>query len=436
MRILLGGLAMLWWAAPGLAALDPSVVAGMLRRVVTLEVEGSDWPMNRTPEGASGIIIEVKEGDQGPKITVLTNAHAVPLGCTGVLADGSTVGLTRVAYDTALDIAVLKGTLWSKKEADLPRERLAIRGAPKIGQDSYAVGAPQGLAGTVSKGIISAVRTIKGVPYVQTSAPASPGSSGGALFDESGGLLGMVTFKAAEGEALNFAIAAPFLMETVRTSGMLASESGALDNGVGANRVLGVTVVGAPGVEAEWAQRNPEAAVFQKWIDGEYSQRLDRVLNEGRSSEERGEAASRGHVAWLLSQLGKFPASTMIFDEIALHRNATVAILEAAVSVVPESMKDRNKYRVARARILAGAGRNDAARTIVLEIAKGILPYAEAIKPYLEVGQKVDPRVQYLGADYCRTMTRVFADPELDHALKEVIRAKGYVTSYAAGGVR
>lgn len=431
LRILWTGLIGLWLAAPGWAALEQTVVARMLGRVVTLEVEKSDWPMTRNRTTASGIIIEVKDGSRGPRITVLTNAHAAPLGCTAILADGRTLGMTRVAYDTDLDIAVLKGNLWDEASSGLPREPLAISGAPKQGQDSYTVGAPRGLAGTLSKGIISAVRKIEGIPYIQTSAPASPGSSGGALFDEAGGLLGMVTFKAEEGEALNFAISAPFLMEAVRASGMLVSEGPALDNGVGATRVMGITVLEMPDWKTEWAKRNPEAAVFEKWLEGEYDDRILRVINEGRSSHERGEAANRAHVAWLLAQFGKFPKSTMIFDEIALHAYATVAILEAAVDLAPEGIKETNKYRVAQARILAGGGRNAAARAIIVTIAKGILPYAEATQPYRELGQKVEPRVEYLGADYCRTMTRIFRDPELDQTLKEVIRAKGYVTSYA-----
>jgi hypothetical protein len=46
------------------------------------------------------------------------------------------------------------------------------------------------------------------VRYVQTSAPISPGSSGGGLFDERGNLLGITSFKIDDAENLNFAIAA------------------------------------------------------------------------------------------------------------------------------------------------------------------------------------------------------------------------------------
>ena len=42
---------------------------------------------------------------------------------------------------------------------------------------------------------------------IQTTAPISPGSSGGGLFDESGNLIGITTFMVSEGQSLNFAIA-------------------------------------------------------------------------------------------------------------------------------------------------------------------------------------------------------------------------------------
>jgi serine protease Do len=73
---------------------------------------------------------------------------------------------------------------------------------------SSTIGNPSGLTSTLSEGIISGLRTQRGVRYVQTSAPISPGSSGGGLFDERGNLLGITSFKIEDAENLNFAIAA------------------------------------------------------------------------------------------------------------------------------------------------------------------------------------------------------------------------------------
>ncbi len=77
-----------------------------------------------------------------------------------------------------------------------------------VGEKVYTIGNPSGLTSTLAEGIISGLRTQRGVRYVQTSAPISPGSSGGGLFDERGNLLGITSFKIEDAENLNFAIAA------------------------------------------------------------------------------------------------------------------------------------------------------------------------------------------------------------------------------------
>ncbi len=78
----------------------------------------------------------------------------------------------------------------------------------RVGETVYSIGAPKGLEATLGQGLISGLRTIKGVRYVQTSAPISPGSSGGGLFDAAGNLIGITTFHFRDADGLNFAIAA------------------------------------------------------------------------------------------------------------------------------------------------------------------------------------------------------------------------------------
>jgi len=78
-----------------------------------------------------------------------------------------------------------------------------------VGEHVYAVGAPFRLEHTLSEGLISSLHPRSGVNLVQTSAPVSPGSSGGGLFDDRGNLIGITTL-ASSGRAqnINFAIAA------------------------------------------------------------------------------------------------------------------------------------------------------------------------------------------------------------------------------------
>jgi S1-C subfamily serine protease len=82
----------------------------------------------------------------------------------------------------------------------------------EIGEPVYALGSPAGLELSLSNGILSGRREEKDVRLVQTTAPISPGSSGGGLFDARGNLVGITTLafvgRQRLNQALNFAIPA------------------------------------------------------------------------------------------------------------------------------------------------------------------------------------------------------------------------------------
>lgn len=72
---------------------------------------------------------------------------------------------------------------------------------PEIREDCFAIGNPKGLEQTLSKGIISAFRE----DYIQTTAQITNGSSGGALFNNKGQVIGITTMGLKEAD-LNFAL--------------------------------------------------------------------------------------------------------------------------------------------------------------------------------------------------------------------------------------
>lgn len=80
----------------------------------------------------------------------------------------------------------------------------------KIGEAAYTLGSPAGLESSLASGNVSALRNDGDQTYVQTSAPISPGSSGGGLFDARGNLIGITTMALVGkyDQALNFAIPA------------------------------------------------------------------------------------------------------------------------------------------------------------------------------------------------------------------------------------
>jgi len=83
-----------------------------------------------------------------------------------------------------------------------------------VGEDVYGLGAPQGLDLSLSGGVISQLRELRGNRFIQTDAAISPGSSGGGLFDSKGNLIGILTAKIVDkaAEGIGFAIPADLVL--------------------------------------------------------------------------------------------------------------------------------------------------------------------------------------------------------------------------------
>lgn len=77
----------------------------------------------------------------------------------------------------------------------------------KAGDEIYVLSNPKGLAGTISRGIVSGeIRKVKGIDLLQIDAPISSGSSGGAVLNSLGEVIGIATGSFEEGQNLNFAV--------------------------------------------------------------------------------------------------------------------------------------------------------------------------------------------------------------------------------------
>jgi S1-C subfamily serine protease len=87
---------------------------------------------------------------------------------------------------------------------------------PAIGEQVYAAGTPQGLAGTFTQGIINATRSWRGEQLLQMSAPVSKGSSGGPVLNRYGQVVGVTTMMMEGGQNLNFAVPAGYLATALR----------------------------------------------------------------------------------------------------------------------------------------------------------------------------------------------------------------------------
>ncbi len=139
---------------------------------------------------------------------VVTNFHVVErrwrTGATDVLL----VRGTREYQATVVEVSPEDDLALLEVAADLPALEPASTPA-QIGDPVLVSGAGDGLEGTVTIGVVSAVsRLIEGDDYLQISAQVNPGNSGGPVLDSSGEVIGVVTLKrvALEVEGLAFAI--------------------------------------------------------------------------------------------------------------------------------------------------------------------------------------------------------------------------------------
>ena len=138
---------------------------------------------------------------------LLTNAHVVQgeSFVTVRLASGQTLQGRVERSSPDLDLAVVRAA--ARPEANQILQLGSASGV-RPGQEVIAIGSPLGLQNTVTRGIVSAVRTAGGVELIQTDAAINPGNSGGPLLDRDGRVIGVTTLKVMRGaESLGFAVA-------------------------------------------------------------------------------------------------------------------------------------------------------------------------------------------------------------------------------------
>jgi S1-C subfamily serine protease len=156
---------------------------------------------------------------------IVTAAHVtggLPV-FNAVFADGSVARAELVSADTAADVAVYRAT----PGRPLTALAFADSNQVKAGQPVMLMGAPYGLVGTATSGIVSAVNRQIGAPvneedpfasgalsgpvksFIQTDAALTAGGSGGPLLNAGGQVIGMASARESRGEpgaGLAFAI--------------------------------------------------------------------------------------------------------------------------------------------------------------------------------------------------------------------------------------
>jgi S1-C subfamily serine protease len=144
----------------------------------------------------SGFILN-KEG------LILTNNHVIDNAqrVEVTLSDKKKYKATVLTVDKGHDLALIK----INNVPDLLPATLAESTGLMVGQRVYAIGNPFGLSGTMTRGIVSAIRSIRGADNnpiedaIQTDAAVNPGNSGGPLLNSRGEVIGITTMIASNG---------------------------------------------------------------------------------------------------------------------------------------------------------------------------------------------------------------------------------------------
>ena len=198
---------------------SPSVVNISTEQVVLVKKPSPFWPdptstqqnflpgvqTVKLPSLGSGVIVD-KEG------LILTNAHVVAHASTiyVIFSDGRKVIGKLIGLNPTHDLAVIK----IDPPFPLKVVEMAIPDDILIGEPVIALGNPYGLSSSISTGVISAIHRDLFTPQgqlvfkdlIQTDTAINPGSSGGALLNMEGKLIGINQIVAQQAQGIGFAI--------------------------------------------------------------------------------------------------------------------------------------------------------------------------------------------------------------------------------------
>jgi S1-C subfamily serine protease len=154
---------------------------------------------------ADGLVLQTGSAVVTGPETLLTNCHVLRRAKRLSIANDNVQHGAQLQYlDVERDLCQL-----TARNLRAPMVQVGDSDRLAVGQKVFAIGNPLGLERTLSDGLISSLHrseTTRALLMIQTSAPISPGSSGGGLFDTQGRLIGITTAQTREGQNLNFAI--------------------------------------------------------------------------------------------------------------------------------------------------------------------------------------------------------------------------------------
>ena len=182
--------------------------------------------MSGAVEQVKESVLTIKSGERigagfivSPDGHALTSAHLVgdSSHVTAVLANDEELDAKVTKTDKALDLALVKLDM-----KNLPAVHFAASSKLKQGARVAALGAPLGLEGSVTEGIVSALeREVKGKRYLQIDAALNEGNSGGPVIDEHGRVVGVATAVVKEAQNVGFAVPSDQAIAFLQEAGVM-----------------------------------------------------------------------------------------------------------------------------------------------------------------------------------------------------------------------
>lgn len=208
--------------------MDKAKLVGIMILAALVLGGGSAADMSGAIERVKDSVVTIKADSHmgagfivSPDGYVLTSAHVLGRGeqVSLTLANGSELTAEVAKKDDNRDLALLR-----VDQMNLPAVQFAGSAALKQGAKIAALGAPLGLEGSVTEGVVSAVdREIEGKTYLQIDAALNEGNSGGPVIDERGRVVAVATWVVKQAENVGFAIPSDQTVDFLQEAGLAVS---------------------------------------------------------------------------------------------------------------------------------------------------------------------------------------------------------------------
>lgn len=272
--------------------------------------------------------------------TAVTNFHVIKGACSAKITTSDTKKVYNVTgvydYNTTQDWAVLKIDGSGFSYLNIGSTSTVVGGATV-----YAIGSPLGLQSTITQGLISnANRVDNGISYIQTSAAISSGSSGGALLNKYGEVVGITSASYVSGQNLNLALPMTYLSNISKSTIKSLSEVAGSSTSTSTTTSLDVSSSNVA------VKAGASSTIYVKWIGGSEE---DSVYwdssNENVATAAWGDWISDDVLALKINGISSGTATLTVYvdDQHSCNINVTVG-LDSAYNILKKAVSSKGTY--------------------------------------------------------------------------------------------